>query len=100
MILMPIEIGDDVHLRQSTTIGVARRGDPRWLRPVIEDRVDVGAGAVIVGDIRIGHDSVVGANAVVLKSVPPWSLAVGVPAVIKPRKDLPAEARSRTAAGE
>lgn len=63
---------------------------------MLEDRVDVGAGAVIVGDIRIGHDSVVGANAVVLKSVPPWSLAVGVPAVIKPRKDAPANFAQHT----
>ena len=90
MILMPISIGDDVHLRQNTTLGVAHRNDARWLKPVLEDRVDVGAGAVIVGNICIGHDSVVGANAVVLKSVPPWSLAVGVPAIIKPRKDAPA----------
>lgn len=91
MILMPIAIGDDVHLRQNTTMGVAHRGDARWLKPVIEDRVDVGAGAVILGNICIGHDSVVGANAVVLKDVPPWSLAVGVPAVVKPRKNMPAD---------
>jgi serine O-acetyltransferase len=91
MILMPVSIGNDVQLRQNTTIGVAHRGDGRWLKPVIEDRVDIGAGAVIVGDICIGHDSIVGANAVVLQNVPPWSLAVGVPAVVKPRRDAPAE---------
>ncbi len=91
---MPISIGDDVHLRQNTTLGVAHRGDARWLKPTIGDRVDIGAGAVIVGNIHVGHDSVVGANAVVLKDVPPWSIAVGVPAVIKPRKDPPYETQT------
>jgi serine O-acetyltransferase len=56
------------------------------LKPVIEDRCDIGAGAVIAGAIRIGHDSQIGANAVVLKDVPPHSVAVGIPAkVIKTR---------------
>lgn len=93
MILGALEIGDDVHIRQNTTFGVARRGDGRWMKPIIEDRVDIGAGAVIVGPIRVGHDSVIGANSVVSKDVPPWSIAVGVPATIRPRKK-PAEASS------
>lgn len=80
MILGARSIGDDVHIRQNTTFGVARRGDPRSLKPVIEDRVDIGCGAVIVGPVTVGHDSRVGANAVVLEDVPPHSLAVGVPA--------------------
>lgn len=82
MIFGAREIGDDVHLRQNTTMGVARRGSPRWQKPVIGDRCDIGAGAVIAGDITIGHDSVIGANAVVLKSVPPYSVAVGIPAKV------------------
>jgi serine O-acetyltransferase len=41
------------------------------------------AGAKIIGPIRIGKGSVIGANAVVLTDIPPFSLAVGVPAVIK-----------------
>ena len=79
MILGALSIGDDVHLRQNATIGLARRGDHRLLKPIIEDRCDIGAGAVIAGAIRIGHDSQIGANAVVLKDVPPWSVCVGVP---------------------
>src|SRR5207249_3336402 len=71
MILGARSIGDDVHIRQNTTMGVARRGDSRLLKPIIEDRVDIGCGAVIVGAITIGHDSQIGANAVVLKGVPP-----------------------------
>ena len=86
MILGAREIGNDVHLRQNTTFGVARRGDGRWLKPTLGDRADIGTGAVIVGGITVGHDSVVGANAVVTKDVLPNHIAVGVPAVIKPRK--------------
>ena len=48
------------------------------------DRVDIGAGAKLLGNIRIGNDAVVGANAVVICDVPPGMLAVGIPAVIKP----------------
>jgi serine O-acetyltransferase len=82
MILGARSIGDDVHIRQNTTFGVVRRGDQRLLKPIIEDRVDIGCGAVIVGPVTIGHDSQIGANAVVLKDVPPHSLAAGVPAKI------------------
>jgi serine O-acetyltransferase len=82
MILGARSIGDDVHIRQNTTMGVARRGDHRSLKPIIEDRVDIGCGAVIVGAITIGHDSQIGANAVVLKDVPPYSVCVGVPAKV------------------
>jgi serine O-acetyltransferase len=58
----------------------------RWPQPggpVLEADVVVHAGAKIIGPVRIGQGSVIGANAVVLKDVPPFSLAVGVPAVIK-----------------
>ena len=82
MILHAARIGDDVHIRQNTTFGVARRGDHRSLKPIIEDRVDIGCGVVIVGAITIGHDSQIGANAVVLKDVPPYSVCVGIPAKI------------------
>jgi serine O-acetyltransferase len=83
MILGARSIGNDVHIRQNTTFGVARRGDPRWMKPIIGDRCDIGTGAVIVGGIIIGHDAGIGANAVVTKDVPPNHIAVGVPAVIK-----------------
>lgn len=79
MILVARSIGSDVVLRQNTTIGIASTEDLN-ARPVIEDGVDIGAGAVIVGDIVIGAWSVVGANAVVTKSVPPHAVVGGVPA--------------------
>jgi serine O-acetyltransferase len=72
-------IGDDVHIRQNTTMGILTRDDQAG-KPTIEDRVDIGAGACIVGHLTVGHDSVVGANTVVVKDVPPNSTVFGVPA--------------------
>jgi len=77
-------IGDDVVLRNGVTIGLKRTGIPG--APVIGNRVDIGAGAKILGPIRIGDDAVIGANAVVLVDVPAGALAVGVPAVVKSRR--------------
>jgi serine O-acetyltransferase len=57
--------------------------------PVIGDRVDIGAGAKVLGSIRIGDDVAIGANAVVIADVPSNSIAVGVPAKIRPRKTAP-----------
>ena len=81
MILHADAIGDDVHIRQNTTFGVARR-DALHQLPIIEDRCDLGCGVVVLGPVRVGHDSMVGANAVVVKDVPPHSVAAGVPAKV------------------
>jgi serine O-acetyltransferase len=51
--------------------------------PRIGNHVMIGAGAKILGDVTVGDDCRIGANAVVTTSVPPRCLAVGVPAVIK-----------------
>ncbi|MDN7226431.1 serine acetyltransferase [Planococcus sp. N064] len=51
--------------------------------PVLCENVTVFSGACILGPVRIGANSIIGANAVVLKDVPPNSIAVGVPAIIK-----------------
>lgn len=94
MILVAREIGNDVHIRHNTTFGVVRRTHVNE-NPIIEDRVDIGCGVGIFGDIRIGHDSMIGANSVVLADVPPYSVAAGVPArIIKTLKppDEPAPA--------
>lgn len=71
-------IGDDVQLRHNTTIGVAKTGENLGI-PTIGDRVDIGCGACVLGAVEVGHDSVIGANAVVVKDVPAWSVVVGVP---------------------
>lgn len=78
MILHARSIGNDCHIRHCTTFGVAHR-DQNEAIPVIGDRVDIGCGVCILGDVHVGHDTVIGANAVVLKDVPPYSVVVGIP---------------------
>ena len=76
--------GDDCILRNGVTVGLRnrmQRGSPR-----LGDRVDIGAGAKLLGPIRIGNDVAIGANAVVLCDVPDNCIAVGIPARIKPRQ--------------
>lgn len=79
MILVADRIGDDVLIRQNTTLGVASLKPP-FHRPVIENGVELGAGVVIVGDVRVGAGALVGANAVVTRNVPPGATVGGVPA--------------------
>ena len=78
-------VGDDVTIRQNTTMGIAGASDLN-AKPMIGDRVTVGAGAVILVHVRVGEDSIVGANAVVVRDVPPGHLALGVPARFRPRE--------------
>lgn len=73
-------LGDDVVVRNGVTIGLRRTGQRG--SPVIGNRVDIGAGAKLLGSITIGDDAVIGANAVVLCDVPAGALAVGIPARI------------------
>ncbi|MGH7165543.1 MAG: serine O-acetyltransferase, partial [Nitrospiraceae bacterium] len=77
------EIGDYVTLFQGVTLGGT--GKERGKRhPTLGNHVVVGAGAKILGGIKIGDNVKIGANSVVLKSVPPNSTVIGVPArVIK-----------------
>ena len=74
-----VSIGNDVTIRHNTTMGVAHQ-DEKWSKPIIEDRVDIGVGVCILGDVTVGHDSVIGANSVVVRSFPPESTLFGVPA--------------------
>ncbi|MEY8830483.1 serine O-acetyltransferase [Sedimentitalea sp. XS_ASV28] len=91
MILVAQKIGDDVTIRQNTTFGIARM-DEVHSRPIIGDRVEIGAGAVIVGAIRIGNDAIVGANAVVTRDVLPGMVVGGIPArVIGQTQNLKAD---------
>ena len=88
--------GDDVVIRNGVTVGVRHTHVPG--SPVIGDRVDIGAGAKILGPISIGDDVAIGANAVVIADVPPGSIAVGIPARTIPRRPEPAETRPPEAA--
>ena len=76
-------IGDRVRFYGSNTIGTAK--DDGY--PTIEDDVWIGAGARILGPIRIGARSRIGANAVVVSDVPPDSVAIGIPAKVRKRTD-------------
>lgn len=74
------KIGNDVKIAQNVTIG-GRAGHHDV--PVIEDGVEIGAGACVLGPVVVGRNARIGANAVVLRSVPAGAVAVGVPAVVK-----------------
>ncbi len=76
--------GDDCVVRNGVTVGLRRTGQRG--APTIGNRVDIGAGAVLLGPISVGDDVSIGANAVVLQDVPANCLAVGVPAMIKPKR--------------
>jgi serine O-acetyltransferase len=71
-----VKIGNHCLIGQGITIG-GRSGLKEV--PIIEDRCTLGAGCRILGDISIGHDSIIAPNAVVTKSVPPYSVVAGVP---------------------
>ena len=81
IIISAKSIGNDVIIRQNTTLGVARADDTD-ARPTIEDGADIGVGVCILGDVTVGAGAVIGANAVVVRDVPPRSVAVGIPAKV------------------
>jgi serine O-acetyltransferase len=72
-------IGARVRLMGNNTIGTAKDNG----YPVIEDDVEIGVGARILGPVRIGARAKIGANAVVLCDVPADGVATGVPAVVR-----------------
>jgi serine O-acetyltransferase len=76
-------IGKDCTLRHGVTIGTRIEDNDA---PVLGDNVDIGAGAKILGRIRIGNNVSIGANAVVITDIPDDCIAVGVPAKAIPKK--------------
>jgi serine O-acetyltransferase len=75
------EVGDDVTIYHGVTLG-GSGSDTGKRHPTIGDRVIIGAGAKVLGPIKIGDDSRIGANAVVVKEVPSCAVVVGVPGQI------------------
>ncbi|WP_319449092.1 MULTISPECIES: serine O-acetyltransferase EpsC [unclassified Mycobacterium] len=80
------EVGDDVMVYHGVTLG-GRSLNQGKRHPTIGDRVTIGAGAKVLGPLRIGDDSAIGANAVVTRDVPANSIATGIPAVVRARTE-------------
>lgn len=78
-------VGSDCTLSQGVTIGISGRGKNRGV-PTVGDRVYIGVNAVVVGKIAVGDESVVGANSLVNRDVPPRCTVLGVPAKVVGRK--------------
>jgi serine O-acetyltransferase len=74
--------GSDVHVEHQVTIGTEGRR-----APVLGDHVFIGAGAKIIGGVRVGNGARIGANAVVVHDVPAHCTVVGVPARIVRRRE-------------
>ncbi|HET6370523.1 MAG TPA: serine O-acetyltransferase [Nitrospiria bacterium] len=78
------EIGENVTLFQGVTLGGTGKEQGKR-HPTLGDNVVVGAGAKILGGIEIGSNVKIGANSVVLRSVPPDTTVVGVPGKVMKR---------------
>jgi serine O-acetyltransferase len=81
-------IGDDTHIRQNVTIGV-RGADSIGALPIIGARVDIGAGAALLGPILVGDGARIGANAVLASDAPAGSSVSVNPARVKTRRGDP-----------
>jgi serine O-acetyltransferase len=84
LIIGACEIGDNVTLMNSITLG-AQYPDPAFSsdkRPRVGCNVTIGVGARVLGGIAMGDYSIVGANSVVVKSVPVGAVVGGIPARI------------------
>lgn len=77
-------VGEDVTIYHGVTLGGTSLERTKR-HPTIGDRVTIGAGAKLLGPIEVGQDSRIGANAVVVKDVPPNSVVVGVPGQVVAR---------------
>lgn len=74
-------VGNNVHIYHGVTLGGTQNIQGKR-HPTIEDEVMIGAGSKILGNIVIGNNSIIGANSVVLKDLPPNVMAAGAPAKI------------------
>jgi len=76
--------GDNCRVRNGVVVGLQRVAEPG--APTIGNNVDIGTGAKILGRISVGNNVTIGANAVVITDIPNDCIAVGVPAIAKPRR--------------
>ena len=84
-------IGKNVVIFQQVTIGsntLKDAGGSQGPAPIIEDNVFLGAGAKVIGGVRVGHNTRVGANCCVYRDVPPHSVCVSAPTRIIQKENL------------
>lgn len=81
-------VGDYSTLFHNVTLGATSREKELDRHPKLGEGVVIGAGASVLGNIKIGRGSMVGANSVVLKEVPDMHTAVGIPAKIFPQRQV------------
>ena len=93
------EVGADVTLYHAVTLGATSTARGKR-HPTIGDRVVIGAGAKILGPVSVGAGASIGANAVVVKPVPPGAVVVGVPGQVIGRSRAQAGAGAGAGAGE
>lgn len=79
------EVGEDVVIFHGVTLGGVSM-NPGKRHPTVGNHVMIGAGAKVLGPIEVGDNVKIGANAVVTKDVPCGSVAIGIPASIRPPK--------------
>ena len=82
------EIGDDVMIYHGVTLGGRSLAKVKR-HPTVEDGVTIGAGARILGPVVVGECAKIGANAVVVRDVPPNAVVVGVPGQVREAKEPP-----------
>jgi serine O-acetyltransferase len=88
--------GNHVYVEHQVTIGADRGASPQ-----LGNEIFIGAGAKVIGPVRVGDGARIGANAVVVKDVPPWATVVGVPAkVVRQRSPDDADALAHLGATE
>ena len=80
IIAMQTRIGKNASIHQEVTFGGGGKNNVEAGFPSVGDNVYVGAGAKVIGNVRIGNDVMIGCNAVVIKDIPDHATAVGIPA--------------------
>lgn len=87
MIADRVYISDTNHIYEDVTQPIKRKGLRDGRRVIVDEGAWIGIGAVVCGNVRIGRNAVVGANAVVREDVPPYTVVAGNPAVVVRRHD-------------
>jgi len=95
-VVMPARIGKNCSIIANVTIGMRNE----WKFPDLGDNVFIGAGARVLGGIKIGSDVVIGANAVVIQDLPDGATAVGIPARVTKIYGKPASLSARAGESE